>query len=71
MSQNQVTIRLNGETVAVDSDTTIAGLLAAKKIDPDTVVVERNRVILDKEAYGATAIDQHDEIEILRFVGGG
>jgi thiamine biosynthesis protein ThiS len=35
------------------------------------VVVERNRSIVPRDAYGSTLLAEGDALEIVHFVGGG
>ena len=65
-------IVVNGERRAAGDGTTLGDLLRALALDPRTVVVERNRVILrDRAAFDALALEPGDTIEIVHFVGGG
>jgi thiamine biosynthesis protein ThiS len=66
-----VTITLNGDVHSVAGPLTIAGLLATLQIDPRGVAVERNFVVIKRDAYGTTAVEDGDQIEIVNFVGGG
>ena len=66
-----VTITLNGDTHTVPGPLTIAGLLAQLDIDPRGVAVERNFVVIKRDAYATTPVDEGDQIEIVNFVGGG
>jgi thiamine biosynthesis protein ThiS len=66
-----VSILLNGEPYAFDGPSTIAELLARLEIDPRGVAVERNFVVVKKDAYASTPIESGDQIEIVNFVGGG
>jgi sulfur carrier protein len=66
-----VKIRLNGEPYDLDAPTTVAGLLARLEIDPRRVAVERNTVVVKRQHYESTRIDEGDAIEIVNFVGGG
>ena len=70
-SQYVPTITLNGDPYATDGPLTIAALLARLDIDPRRVAVERNFVIVKRDQYVATEINDGDEIEIVNFVGGG
>jgi len=65
------TITLNGDAYAIEGPLTISGLLAKLNIDPRRVAVERNYVIVKRDAYAATEIAEGDQIEIVNFVGGG
>ena len=66
-----MTIRLNGEPFEIAGPVTISDLLAELKIDPRIVAVEHNVAVVKKHQYGTTMIAEGDEIEIVRFVGGG
>ena len=64
-------IILNGDPFEVDGPLTVTGLLTRLEIDSRRVAVEYNLVVLKKAAYGATAINEGDQVEIVNFVGGG
>ena len=64
-------ITLNGDAYAAPSPLTIAGLLAHLEVDPRSVAVERNFVVVKRETYATTALEEGDQIEIVNFVGGG
>jgi thiamine biosynthesis protein ThiS len=66
-----LTIRLNGEPFEIAGPVSISALLAELKIDPRIVAVEHNVVIVKRQQYDATLVRDGDEIEIVRFVGGG
>jgi sulfur carrier protein len=66
-----VTIVLNGDPLNLEPPLTISGLLARLDIDPRRVAVERNYVIVKRDAYASTPIAEGDQIEIVNFVGGG
>ena len=66
-----MTIRLNGEPYEIAGPVTIGALLAALNIDPRIVAVEHNVVVIKRQQYGETVVREGDEIEIVRFVGGG
>jgi len=64
-------IKLNGEEKDIADGVSVAGLLEQLQIRPARVVVERNRDIVSREAYGATMLVEGDALEIVHFVGGG
>jgi thiamine biosynthesis protein ThiS len=66
-----LTIRLNGEPFEIPGPVTISALLAELNIDPRIVAVEHNVVVVKRQQYETTMIGEGDEIEIVRFVGGG
>jgi thiamine biosynthesis protein ThiS len=66
-----VTIQLNGDPYELAAPLTIADLLARLDIDPRRVAVERNGVVVKRDAYAGTTVEAGDQIEIVNFVGGG
>jgi len=64
-------ITLNGEPHTLHSPVTIIELLAELDIDPRRVAVERNFVVIKRDAYATTTIEEGDQIEVVNFVGGG
>ena len=67
-------LNLNGSVVelsAQESPLTLSGLLALHKLKPETVVVEYNRAVPAKDAYDSIEICDGDNIEIVKFMGGG
>jgi len=66
-----VTIRLNGDAHTLPGPLSVADLLARLEIDPRRVAVERNFLVVKRDAYASTVVDDGDEIEIVNFVGGG
>jgi sulfur carrier protein len=66
-----LTIRLNGEPFEVAGPVTVSALLDLLQIDPRRVAVEHNLVVVKHDAYRSTTVTDHDEIEIVNFVGGG
>jgi thiamine biosynthesis protein ThiS len=66
-----LTITLNGDPYELPGPLTVGALLASLKIDARRVAVEHNLVVLKRDAYDATIVNERDEIEIVNFVGGG
>ena len=64
-------ITLNGEPHTLSAPVTIVELLAQLGIDPRRVAVERNFVVVKRDAYPTTPVEAGDQIEIVNFVGGG
>ncbi len=64
-------ITLNGELVDLACSLTVTDLLAQLEIDPRGVAVEHNLVVIKRAAYDSTTLAEGDEVEIVRFVGGG
>ncbi len=66
-----VTIVLNGKKDELQESVLISEYLMERNINPDHVVIEINRTIIDKKEFSNLRIVEGDNIEILRFVGGG
>lgn len=64
-------ITLNGDPHELAQPTTVLALLEQLGIDPRTVAVEVNRVVVRRARYAETTIDAGCEVEIVAFVGGG
>ena len=63
--------RLNGEPYSVEAPLSIEALLGHLQIDARRVAVERNFVVVKRDAYPTTTVDEGDQVEIVNFVGGG
>lgn len=64
-------MKVNGKEVLLNEETTILAFLARKELNKDRVVVEVNKVIIDKENFNHITLKEDDEVEIIAFVGGG
>ena len=64
-------ITLNGEPFTVAGPLTVTDLLARLDIDPRSVAVERNFLVVKRDQYPTTTVEEGDQIEIVNFVGGG
>ncbi|MHB9038790.1 MAG: sulfur carrier protein ThiS [Armatimonadota bacterium] len=64
-------IYVNGKETEITEQMTVAALVAEKGLNPNTVVVEHNLVILPKEEWSQIALADDDKLEIIAFVGGG
>jgi sulfur carrier protein len=64
-------ITLNGKPHAVEHHMDILSLLETLKVSPASVVVERNRNILHRDMFDRVVLKEGDELELIRFVGGG
>ena len=63
--------RVNGEEVLLTEETSMAAIIARRKINPQAVVVEYNGVILTREKFDSVVVKENDALEIVAFVGGG
>jgi thiamine biosynthesis protein ThiS len=64
-------ITLNGDPFTFAPGGTITDLLTQLDIDPRSVAVEQNFVVIKRDNYPATVVKEGDQIEIVNFVGGG
>jgi sulfur carrier protein len=64
-------VRLNGLEISLSQASTLAQFLSEQKLELDVVVVEYNGEIISKAKLAAIVLADQDEIEVLRFVGGG
>ena len=63
-------VKINGCELDI-AGKTLAEYLAAANYDPKRIAVERNGEIVPKAKYGETVLEDGDNVEIVRFVGGG
>lgn len=64
-------ITLNGKKTELEKPLSLMELLSIKGLDPQKVVIEYNFQVLGKEEWGSTILKENDNLEVLRFVGGG
>ncbi|HET9050052.1 MAG TPA: sulfur carrier protein ThiS [Candidatus Dormibacteraeota bacterium] len=66
-----MTIVLNGEPAQADADATLQELLDELGVDAWRVVVEHNARVVRAPDLGSARLREGDEVEVVRFVGGG
>ena len=66
-----VQVRINGEHGRVAEGISIAELVSELGFDPVRVAVERNLEVVSRSTLGDVKIQDGDDFEIVRFVGGG
>jgi thiamine biosynthesis protein ThiS len=66
-----IAIHLNGDPYELPAAMTISDLLARLEIDPRRVAIERNFLVVKRDAYATTRIEEGDQVEVVNFVGGG
>ncbi len=64
-------IILNGQPKNLDQNTTLSTLLDSLNLEPDTVVAEINCQIIKPGRYPRLELKDGDQVELIRFVGGG
>ncbi len=64
--------KINGEFVEFSQPLNLFDFVEKeKKLNPNAIVIEYNRKVLNKDEWQNTFIQDGDEIEIVHFVGGG
>lgn len=64
-------IELNGESKQLESGVDILSMIRSLGLDPGWVVVEHNLNALDRRVWADTRLSEGDQVEIVRFMGGG
>ena len=66
-----IKIKLNGEERLLDKPLDIASLLVMLELSAENLIVELNRELLHKNKYEQTILKNGDELELIKFAGGG
>ena len=69
--KNKIKIKVNGEKIIFDNNTSIEKLTKKLKIPLNKVAIELNKKILDKKKLKKIKLNNNDKIEIVHFIGGG
>ena len=64
-------VTVNGEPRQAAEGVTVAQLLELLNTPSERVVVELNLTIVKRAAHATTILKAGDQVEIVRFVGGG
>ena len=67
----EIAVTVNGESMRLPAGASVADLLERLKALSPRVAVERNREIVPRAAYVATALSEGDALEVVELVGGG
>ena len=67
----ELRITVNGESRTVAAGASIADLLESLGVASPRIAVERNRDIVPKAEYAATALAEGYVFEVVELVGGG
>lgn len=66
-----INVTVNGKTRQLIENATIEQLLLELELTEERIAVECNRHILDPSKFSTVTLKDRDELEIVRFVGGG
>ena len=64
-------VKINGQSAELETGMDLERLLVAYRLKKDQVVVELNRRVPAKESYASIRLADGDEVEIVKFMGGG
>ncbi len=64
-------ILCNGQQREISGDDSLSALLDSLALPADSVVAEINTIIIDRDQYETTLLVDGDQVELIRFVGGG
>jgi sulfur carrier protein len=64
-------ISINGDRKSVPDGATLARILELFNIVAATIVVEHNGVIVPSDSFTGPPLSEGDQLEFIRFVGGG
>jgi thiamine biosynthesis protein ThiS len=65
-----ISVKINGEPREV-AEGSVAALLEQLGLNPQLIVVEHNREILDRAVLADTELSAGDNVELVHNVGGG
>ena len=71
MSEDTITVTVNGDQRELPAGLSVREMLESLELQPELVVVERNREILARKTYGDVTVQEGDVLELVHFVGGG
>lgn len=66
-------MKVNGKNLLLENlaSNSISSVLEFYRLKPETLAIEKNGEIIPKEAWSQSDLDDSDQIEIIKFVGGG
>lgn len=64
-------VKVNGEERKLDEAVTLAGLITGLGLNAGPIVVQHNGDIIERARLDQVSVGDGDEIELVRFVGGG
>ncbi|MGI5880517.1 MAG: sulfur carrier protein ThiS [Syntrophomonadaceae bacterium] len=64
-------LSVNGKPVELSDSISIMDFLLSYKIKPDTVVIELNYDIPERQSWSDIQLINGDKLEIVKFIGGG
>lgn len=66
-----IALQVNGRRIELMQATPLLDYIEGLGVDPRAVAVEHNGVIIERDRYKETTLQEDDVVEIVRMVGGG
>jgi sulfur carrier protein len=66
-----ISLQVNGKKVQLEHPTRLLDYLEQLGVNQRAVAVEHNGTILERAAFAGVTLQQGDNVEIVRMVGGG
>ena len=66
-----IALQVNGKPVELVGPTPLLDYVGTLGVDPRGIAVEVNGAILQRDGYAACTLQDGDQVEIVRMVGGG
>jgi sulfur carrier protein len=66
-----IALQVNGKPVELPEPTPLLDYVRTLGVDPRAIAVEVNGEILERDGFAACTLQDGDQIEIVRMVGGG
>lgn len=64
-------VKVNGQDAELEEGMNLEHLISFYRLKIDQVVLEHNRKVPPKSTYAAILLKDGDEVEIVKFLGGG
>ncbi len=64
-------ITVNGEELDLKEESKLIDFLNSKELELDKLVIEYNENVIKAEEWERITLKENDNLEVLRFVGGG
>ncbi len=64
-------IKINGEVKSFDQELSLVELVEELGLNPQHLVVELNRSVVQRQDFGSVKLKDEDLLELIEFVAGG
>ena len=70
-NDGNIQIKVNGKPQKLPENSSVAALTKVLALNESQIAIERNREIVPRSRWDEEQVAEGDEIEIVRFIGGG